>query len=186
MVMRLGISLGGTDVRLATSLRTRSTVLTEALIEKMTFLMQKLQAKAQAGVSSKRVKESIKNPEAHREGELVVGTLDWGNVPVEYSSGPIYDLAQIFEHGAKPHVINPLTDRITGKGTRAHTKGAKERFGTGSPVLRWEANGKAVFRSSAFHPGIEATNFMANAVADMKAEIRDQLRAVTLDALEPK
>jgi len=101
-------------------------------------------------------------------------------------SGNVYDLAQIFEHGAKPHVINPLTDRYTGKGTRAHTKGAKERFGTGSPVLRWENNGKAVFRPAAFHPGIEATNFMANAVEDMKDEIKEQLRTVTLDALQPE
>ena len=185
MVMRLGVTLNDTDVRLATSLRTRKTVLVDALVEKMTFLMTELQKKAQAGVPSKRVQDSIKNPDATKEGDLVVGTLDWGNVPVEYMGGAIYDLAQIFEHGAKPHRISPIATRETGlsKLPAHYRKGVKERFGTGSPLLRWESNGKAVFRKFADHPGIQATNFMANAIEDMKGEILDQLRDVTLDSL---
>jgi len=187
MVMRIGVTTNDTDIRLATSLRTRSNILIEALVDKLQFLMTELQAKARAGVPSKRVQDSITNPEGKREGDLVVGTLDWGNVPVEYMGGNVYDLAQIFEHGTRPHYpINPLTDRYTGKGTRAHTKGAKERFGTGSPVLRWEEGGKAIFRPYAFHPGLPATNFMANAIEDMKDKIKEELRDVTLTSLEPE
>src|SRR5208282_2752774 len=150
--------------------------------------MTELQAKAQGGVPSKRVQASIKNPEAHKEGELVIGTLDWGNVPVEYMSGNVYDLAQIFEHGARRHPISPIATREAGlKHLPAHyRKGVKERFGTGSPLLRWENNGKAVFRKFADHPGIQATNFMANAIEDMKDEIKEQLRDVTLTSLESK
>ena len=185
-------SLNNTDVVIAQKFRSRSTALINALADKMLFLMTKLQDKARRyqtmtakDVPSERVQESIQNPSAEIQGGKIVGHLDWGNVPVQYMGGEVFDLAQIFEKGAKPHAINPLTDPITGKGTRRHDKpGAKTRFGTGAKVLRWEEGGKAVFRHYTFHPGLPATHFMSNAVADMREEFREQLMSVVYDALE--
>lgn len=174
----LNIHLDEDSVQLSTRLRSRSTALTSALADKMLSLMLALQEKAQAGVSSSHVKESIRDPSVEIQSGRIEGALDWGGVEVSYKGGQTYDLAQIFEKGAKPHPINPLTE----EGTREHKAGAKRRFG--KSVLRWEEGGKAVFRPYVFHPGIEATNFMANAIKDMRETFRDQLMGVTYDALE--
>src|SRR5919109_1549875 len=132
--------------RVVNELKIKASRLAPALIAKMTQLMIELQARAQAKTSG-RVAASIRNPQAEVSGSIIMGRLTWGGVASE-GGGKSYDIAQILEEGAKQHVIYPLTQ----KGTRAHEKGAKRRFGAN--VLHFESArlGKDVFADYAFHP----------------------------------
>lgn len=192
----LRITTNETDIRLAEHFTSRPDILVAKLADKMLEMMTRLQEKARAGVPSSRVKESIENPSVEIQGKKIIGSLQWGNVPVSYEgtgggSGITYDLAQIFEHGAKPHTVYPLT----GRGTRTQTGkfGTKlktaRRFGQnvlhwGDPYVPGSDNAGAHFAPYAFHPAITGLHFMENAVESMRSEIHDGLRATIYDYLE--
>lgn len=181
------------EVKLAYKLRTRSSTLIPKLADKMFYLMTKLQEKAQAnsGLTSNRVRESIRDPRAEVQGGRIIGTLDWGGVDVSYKAttggkGIIYDLAQIFEKGQKEHAINALTER--GSRTPQGRFGGKlksvRRYGAN--VLQWfnpPGSNNAVYAQSVFHPGREGIHFMENAVQEMKEDFADGLQGVVYDTL---
>lgn len=180
--MPIEFTLSGTDVRVVSDLQTKLETLGPALAEKMTFMMRRLQVKAQANAPNLAVRESIRNPRAEIVGSKVIGHLDVGGQPstISYRGGKPYDLFQVFEKGAKPHAINPLTE----KGTRLHEKGAKRR--TGKDVLRFMMGGKEVFARYAFHPGIQGSHFMEHAIQEMRVEFAESLLQTIRDVMRSR
>lgn len=170
--MGFRITLEGTDTKVIFDIRRRIEVLNTVLMEKMTYLMTKLQNKAREKVSG-RIKNSIRNPRASVEGTAIIGTLDWGGeeTTVSNKGGKAYDIARILEEGAKAHVIHPLTL----KGSRAHEKGAKRRFGKDTLHFYSAKLGKEVFADYVFHPGVPAAHFMRDTLAEMKGDIIEGL-----------
>ena len=169
--MPLSFTFDGTDVNLAADLRTKLDVLGPALVQKMTYLMAKLQQKARANASVSRVKESIRNPRAEVEGSKIIGRLTWGGEPttVSYKGGKPYDLAQIFEYGTRVHAVNPLTT----SGTRVHEFGARRRVGKN--VLKMMIGGKETFARFAFPRGVKAEQYMERAIESMRMEFAQGL-----------
>lgn len=176
-----------TDINVALGFETRTTRLTAVLSEKMTVLMTALQEKAQARVTSTRVRESIKDPRAEVVGSVVTGKLNWGGVPVQYMEGREYDLAKILEYGAKAHPVNPLTNPVTGKPTpREHKAGGlKARAGTKAKVLHFfggtgsgeKGEGPAgTFRPYTFRQAMLGQFFMAKSIAEMEESFLTGMR----------
>lgn len=193
--MPLIISLNGTDVKVIESIQFKHDRVIGALVDKMEFMMVKLQNKMREKTKG-RVAEAIRNPRAYVEGGRITGAIDAGGDPttVSYKGGKSFDITRILNEGAIPHRIDPLLQAtgLTGPGqprggTRKHGKGEVRRFG--SNVLSFFSRnvGKQVFASALYgksqHPGITGAHFIENSVNEMRKEISEGLRQTLNDIM---
>lgn len=177
--MALKLSLNNTDVQVVAALEVKNQRLITALVDRMTFLMTKLQQKIVTEKLSGQVLNrrsgtlagSITNPEAHVDGTTITGSLQWGGGPAWY--GRVHEFG-----GTRGYAINPIYSRAQqrkiGKGTLAPFK-----------VLRFiSKSGQVVFAPYVFHPALPKRSFMESSLEEMKGEIISGLKSAIVGVLK--
>lgn len=180
--MALKLSFNQTDIRVALSLKAKNNTLMDRLVPKMTYLMSRLQQKAQANINSKSgdLAAGIQNPRAKEEGNKVIGELDWG-------LGASEPYARVQEYGGikEMYAINPKAGVgayrggfAFGKYREAHpARAAKQNLAWVGPDGKW------VYRKFVFHPKVQGQHFMANAVEQMRQEFITELKATVNEVI---
>jgi hypothetical protein len=175
----ISFSFDGSDTRAVAALRVTNERLTVMLLEKMTFLMTRLQEKIRGKIHSVsgKLSSSIDNPRAEVEGTNIVGKLDVGKTAIS-EDGFNYTMA--VEKGIeKEYEIHPLAVEGTrmylnpkGLWRRGHHKGAIRRFGQGNLQLFSQKLGKEVFASYVTHGPVEGKYFIKSSLEEMQEEFR--------------
>lgn len=158
--MSINISTNGTEFELINKLNTKSSLLVQAVAEKMNFLIKELAEKVRRGTTSSRVAESVKS-EVIVQGNVVVGTVQAGPVEVTSSRGK-FDLAQIQESGAAATIIYPV-NRL---------------------ALKWQEAGKPVFAKHADRKALLAKHFFSFATEGMESRLTSELGATVTTELK--
>ena len=184
----LKFDYNGSDIQIIADLNVTSNRLIEALLEKMTLMMRRLQEKARGKLAGGRyatgqLADSIENPRAELEGKKIIGKLDWGK-------GVPY--ARAVEFGVPgTYVIYPLTKGGTkgafnekGRWRRGHLKGAIVRTGQDALYFYSERLGKSVFADYVFHPAIKAKHFMGESIIELEDTIRDEMRKTVTEVFK--
>lgn len=179
----LKFSFNGSDVRVVAALQVKNERLVEALVQKMTFLMTRLQQKVQGETlprvttrRSGKLSDSITNPRAEAVGETIVGKLSWAGGSAWYG--------RVFERGRRAYAINPLGTKGSIKNIRPHGKGTPRRFGQN--VLSWVENGQRYYYPAVFIPAMTPHPFMAPALEEMRGEIVSGLRSAVLGVMKER
>lgn len=181
------VKFNSNDARVRQALEEKNAVLLNAVTQKMTFLMTKLQQKVVgetlprvAARRSGNLAASIQNPRAELSGTTIVGMLDYAGGTAWYGL--------VFEKGRRGYAVNPLK-QATGNTGPGQKRGGTYKKGRGrvygANVLSWKADGSSSYPPStggyyyypyAFIPPRAATPFMAPALQEMKDEIVNGLR----------
>lgn len=169
------VKFNSNDQRVRAALEAKNERLLNAVVDKMTFMMTKLQQKVVgetlprvATRRSGKLADSITNPRAELSGTTVIGMLDYAGGAAWYGN--------VFEKGRKGYPVNPL-GQATGNtgpgqargGTPGRKKGEKRRFGAN--VLSWQEGGTWYYYPFVFIDPRAPTPFMAPALQEMKDEI---------------
>jgi hypothetical protein len=173
--MSIKIQINGVD-NLISNIEISQQRLVSALVDKMTEMMQKLEAKI---VSEKLPKTgvldaNISSPEVAYGGGVVKGFISWlgGNAPDVYAIHPLG------EEGTK----QGFGERAGGR-LRVKEHGRNATLRTGSDVLHFMGtkDGKEVFTKAVLlHPYFPGPRKMEEALDEMQGEIRSGLYEAVL------
>jgi len=170
----LRLTLNNTHAQVVAALQVKQDKLVSALLDKMTYLMQRLQQKIVGeklsgqvlSRRSGRLADSIIAEPAILEGTDIVGRVAWAGGEAWY--GKVHEFG-----GTRDFVINVQASRREWR--RAGVLGKR--------ALRFMLGGKEVFTPYVFHPPLPKRPFMAPSLEEMREEIKEGLRERILEVM---
>ena len=193
----LFISTANSETKVVAELGLTNRILINSLLEKMTVLMRRLQAKIQGRLEdlpyskTGKLRDSIANPRAEIESGNIVGRLDWGKTAISEDG---FNYALAFEEGIqRPYVIYPLGKSGTkgfydakGHWKTSHGKNRFVRFGANKLHFFSNNVGKMVFASYARHDAVSGRHVIKTSVDEFEDDIRKGLFATVNEVLTKK
>lgn len=170
------LQLDSSEARVIKAFEGRGAQITEALLEKMTFLMRELQNKIRneklSGLPYSQtgaLAASIANPRADKEGKKIVGKLDWGG-------GDAAAYAKLQEYGGikQSYIINVKDSVGPYHGGVMHGKQIPPHaaiVGKRALSFLWGKTGKREYFENVRHLKVAGKHFMRDSITEMEDTI---------------